>query len=613
MKVHLVLIETSGNQNYIFATNKLRENVGASELTYRVGTQWTLAAVQQQTKSQPLWPDDGDAAQLRKNLLTEELNPKIEDEKLPVEVIIATSGKALLLVKEPEIGRAIVSEVTKTALEKAPGLDVCGVISDDFDWDQCPLGVAILRVHELFEEARAERPGPALRFQRLPVVAECASSGLPAKKWHVPQESDGIEPAARSAVTLAKWDYRKPYENRMQQLLNRERTRLRFSANIGKLEEETDWIAIVHADGNGLGQIFLGFGEYAACVDNRDYVTKLRQFSLGLDLCTERAFIGTLDKWVSYDTGVWFRMPLLPIVLGGDDMTVVCDGRAAIPFTRQFLIRFEEETGRTKDLSPEDQPLYRIIQAVANKALGAPRLSSCAGISIVKPHYPFSGAYKIAEDLIQSAKEIKNIIKHSSDHPTNPDAAWPASALDFHIHYDTSGNELEHIRERLTLKEPSELLPDGRACKVEARLYGRPYVVSPAGRLARELEDLGEATRNARDWVEQHHWDELQERVNRLTETDEEGRRQLPNSQMHDLRAGLFLGRKVANARYELIRHRYDSIAIFGGAGDNLFEEEVITEPPKPNATQPPKRIHFTKLLDALDLATLYDEKLAKA
>lgn len=592
MAFNLVLIETSGNQQYIFSTNKLRENVGASELTYRVGTQWTLEAVAE-AGGNLLWPSNGDSEQLRKNLLDGACNPPIEGASgLDVEVIMATSGKALLLVKGREIGKKIVTSVTAKALEFAPGIDVCGVVSEDFEWNRCSLGNMIRHIHELFEETHSRIPSPALRFQRLPVVAECASSGLPAREWHVTDKGDGMENDARSAVTLAKWGFRKKYEDRMDQLLNRDQSRIDFSKNIGKLEELTDWIAIVHADGNGLGQIFLDFGTHASCVSNRDYVIKLRRFSLGLDLCTERAFMRTLDQWITKDPQIWFRLPLLPIVLGGDDLTVVCDGRAAVPFTRSFLAEFEKETGRTEDLSAEDQPLYEIIQSVAQQALGASRLSSCAGISIVKPHYPFSGAYDLAEHLIQSAKEIKKLV-------TNPVKGnpWPASAIDFHVHYDTSGNDLDEIRKRM-------ISPDR-----QARLYGRPYVVSEKERLIKEIRSWPGHDENIIQWIEQHHWDSLQVRVDEMNKKDEDVRRKLPSSQLHDLRSSLFMGMNAADARYRLIRHRYEKendikISVFDGDKPGTLFEKICGG--EGEAGQPK---YLTKLLDAMDVVALKNRK----
>jgi len=126
MKTHLVLIETSGNQAYLFATNRLAENIGASELTYKVGTQFVLEAVANQGGAK-LWSKTDSPQELRTKL---NKAPKID--KAAIEIIIATSGKALLLVKKKSVAQKIISEITERALRNAPGLDVCGVISESF-------------------------------------------------------------------------------------------------------------------------------------------------------------------------------------------------------------------------------------------------------------------------------------------------------------------------------------------------------------------------------------------------------------------------------------------------------------------------------------------------
>src|SRR5882762_1767016 len=106
--MHLVLIETSGNQNYIFATNKLRENVGASELTYHVGTKTVLEAI-----GKGDWvKNDPTGNILRKKLLDKNENPEVGNGN-KVEVIVATSGKAILLVDERTTGEQVIRGVTQ--------------------------------------------------------------------------------------------------------------------------------------------------------------------------------------------------------------------------------------------------------------------------------------------------------------------------------------------------------------------------------------------------------------------------------------------------------------------------------------------------------------------
>ncbi|PSB21782.1 hypothetical protein C7B76_04915 [filamentous cyanobacterium CCP2] len=576
--MHLVLIETSGNQNYIFTTNKLKENVGASELTYQAGTAWILDAVHQAGSSPliSLWRNND---QLREKLLDQNLNPRIHpDSSITAEVIVAASGKALLLTQNWDTAKQIIQAVSLRALHEAPGLDICGVISEPFDWNADGLGEINRQVHQKFERVRSHRPSPNLRFLRLPVVAECATSGLPATS--VDSRTPDGKPVLRSAVSRYKRSVSAEGFDRIQNLLRNEDYDFAKSIQVldteGEQSQSLEWLAVVHADGNGLGEIFLDFHTHLQQLEpldthpNRNYVEYLRRFSLALDFCTEQAFLSALNAFKRQDNNL---LPVVPLILGGDDLTIVCDGKSALRFTQMFLTAFEAETSCT------DTAHYNgVIPAIAQAAFKVDRLSACAGVAIIKPHFPFSIAYELAEKLTKSAKQVKEIVKNTA----NGNKSYPCSALDFHMVYDASGVDLSHIRKKL-------LVDNG-----QTQLHSRPYVVTPDVKLPQDsVTNL--------NWVSVHRWETFEQRVKKLAETDEEGRRKLPNSQIHDLRAGLTLGQALADARYQLIYKRYakQGISTLEGSEKSLFVQEPDIEEGTGGKGARGKRI--TGLLDAID------------
>ncbi|EKD07477.1 Cas10/Cmr2 second palm domain-containing protein [Limnospira sp. PMC 1042.18] len=552
---YLVLIETSGNQGFIFSTNKLKENIGASEVTYRAGTQWILEAVAKVNQMQLLsvWTN---SQRLREMLCDEKKNPPIKKNECQAEIIIATSGKALILTKTEEKAREIISKVTKKALVEAPGLDIAGVFVTIDNWQkENSLAEAIREVHKCFEKTRSRRPSPESRFLRLPIIADCAVSGLPAFKLDKNPENQLIP---ISKVSDVKREASTKAIERLQNLDSR------IMRDINKLEklferEETSWLAIVHADGNGLGQIFLNFEDYIGKdKSNRTYIHKYRKFSLELDECTEAAFKQAIEVLPSKKE----NLPLVPLIVGGDDLTVVCDGYHALEFTRVFLQEFEKQT----------QEKLQIAE-VAQAAFGVNRLSACAGISIVKRHFPFSVAYELAESLIKSAKDVKRKVTKPNSNGKTP---FPCSAIDFHILYDTSGIEFDSIREKLERDS-------------NTRLYNRPYIVS-------DMDDISSA--EGKEWAKKHEWERLSQRVDLLNRKDSENsdRPPISSSQSHAIRTALFIGKDEADAQYALIRQRYN-LDQFAESEDNksLFYE---TTREKDNRTE---TIYITSFLDALD------------
>src|SRR5690606_21404038 len=154
--MYVVLIRTAGNQRYIFSSGKRKEIAGASELIARVNNSWVWDALREEF---PGFSRDwriGAAA---------------------AELVVAGAGRIVVLVDDPARGRKLVTRVTTRALCEAPGLDVCGVV---VECQPGSLSETIREAERKLQEVREARPGPEIRFPRLPLVEDCASNGLPA-------------------------------------------------------------------------------------------------------------------------------------------------------------------------------------------------------------------------------------------------------------------------------------------------------------------------------------------------------------------------------------------------------------------------------------------------
>jgi hypothetical protein len=406
------------------------------------------------------------------------------------------------------------------------------------------LAAAIKSIHAKFEKARSRRPSPESRFLRLPMIADCAESGLPAS---LIDHSIENQPKRISQVSQVKRNATQAGIKRLQTIIHNQGSSRKLIQNINKLEkhfnpEELPWLAVVHADGNGLGQIFLNFQKYIGNdKSNRNYIEQYRQFSLTLDQCTEAAFTQAIEVFPEKN-GI---TPVVPLIIGGDDLTVVCDGQYALEFIREFLKQFEQQI-----------QAHESTRSIAKRAFEVERLSACAGVAVVKRHFPFSVAYELAENLIKSAKTVKNQVTKAD----NRAIPFPCSAIDFHILYDTSGAELGKIREALQ--------PDATTL-----LYNRPYVVTP-------LEEI-ESTEDGKTWVENHQWQRLRDRAEALKN------KQITSSQSHAIRTALFA--KQGDEQYQLIQQRFPNL------------EKTFEESEKSLFYQNSEGNWATSFLDALD------------
>lgn len=358
-KYYLYGAAIQGIQSFILQTDELKDIVGASELVEKI--------------------------------CTEEFD---EFGKDATQTVVKAAGNIKYVFTSKEDCQKAVLNFPKKVMEMAPGITVSqAVVSYS---EETEFGEA---VDQLEEKLKAQRNKQHSTIHSYMGMRKSRQTGLPV--IHITKKQEYID-----AGTFAKRKTSKKGDNNAVITLSKKCFGLeklaheQIAYDIEDITLKNDWIAIIHADGNGLGQVVQKVGK------NK---TTFREFSTKLDAATKEAANKAYNLIAeNYEFSKLKNkfIPIRPVVLGGDDFTVICRADFAVEYTQKFLEEFEKATNEKLGTILTEN---KVFKDDANK------LTACAGIAFIKSSYPFHYGYSLAESLCKEAKTIAKTGKEKNE------------------------------------------------------------------------------------------------------------------------------------------------------------------------------------------------------
>ena len=466
MTSYLIMLQTNSNQPFILSSPRLREQIGASfEIT------------------------------LLSHWVEEETKELLRLKELPSSFWVSdSSGKVIVRLTDnqgdpKDLAKRLIREVTLRALTDAPGLDVTGVFIEASSGPVDPADLK--RLDREFSEYSLNRRPAAARFPQFPFLERGSESALPAsaslgdlefsQESLQPNNFDESSPLSlpsRVKRAFASTSRKRQVDDVKERLAKQGKelkqepefdpTKLAAAFQDGEESEDAknmlSSVGVVHIDGNGVGAIMRDLGsahnraqENGVCVSadevHTDSDDALQTFIMVVNKLLDQAVKDAIAlSWydvqkLTPDTVV----PIVPVLVGGDDVTVYTDGRYAIPFAEAYIRHYEELT--------EKDELLKQLAVVAGAKKAGP-LTASAGAAIVGRNFPFHIAYDLAEELVSRGKEL-------GKYP----GTVPCSTINFHV-----------------LRDATVLYPDDTLDEYKGRTQ-RPFLI---GHYAPER--IGDAT-----------------------------------------------------------------------------------------------------------------------
>lgn len=389
---YLVILEVSQKQAYIFGYKKLQNNMIASYVIRYVTSKEFFKSI---------------------------MPGKFEDSNM----VYDGGGHTILEFAAEDLAKEFVKAVTRRVMELFPGLELFAKISP-YDSAKTP-GENEAELIRRLEEKKSLR---LASFYQGKFGIEAHTN---IEEKILERESETVK-AVRQKLCFdtAKYKPAKKFEN------------------LGGKKNESNFIAVVHIDGNLMGRRVARLEQDRKAGSWADYKELKARFSKQIELDFQSAYEEMIH--VAEDNMDFLReefgcqdterpyFPVRNIILAGDDVCFVTEGRIGVECARIFL---EKIWGK---VNPVDEKNY----------------SACAGVAIVHQKYPFYKAYQLAEELCSNAKRM--IAELAKNEPGDKKGVADLCAIDWHIEFGEMANGLAEIRNQY-------LTQDG--CRLEARPY----------------------------------------------------------------------------------------------------------------------------------------------
>ena len=381
-----------GIQSFIFATNRLREIVGASDLVEEIATEFF-----------------------------EKLIDELKISKNDYDIIVMAAGNVRIHFKKKDDVQALFRIASKKVMQKAFGIT---------------LSQAIVETQDLLYRKDID-----CLEERLKSARNCVEISLDASlnATHIAPRTGRSASAKVSIYKKTELVDMATQQKDKQAKIGKERLLekigisseefKKFPNEMDKMANSKGKIAVIHIDGNGLGMLLQKIAK--TLEKNPKHLQKAySNFSKQLDLSTKSAVKRAFDDKFSLEIDGTIRFR--PVVLGGDDLTIICDADRSLGFCEAFLKYFKEETQKNIGKLGKELKIPALEKG----------LSACGGISYCNAKFPFHYAVKMAEALTAKAKQRSKEI----------DRAYPPSSIMFHNIQSTYFEDFDSVVEReLTL------------------------------------------------------------------------------------------------------------------------------------------------------------------